>query len=127
MHKRDSTPNVPHVATMVPARLAYMSKCVSAKAIPRVSNEAMEPFVATLRSMMPRMQASNVVRRPKAVRALATSSLAMAFFDFLLTPDLDRLRFWKSVRRRMAVMRHTKVMKYAGAVYPFRTNRLGVQ
>lgn len=58
MDNKEMTPTVPQHATMVPARADVMSKCDSAMVIPKVSNEAMLPFVDTFNNMHPNMQQS---------------------------------------------------------------------
>ena len=127
IERSDMTPNVPHDATIVPAREEAMSKCDSAIEIPNVSKEEILPLVETFNNIHPRIQQSYTVI-PMIVFWLAASSICSLLADFFLFSlgDAIRTRPWNFVTIKNSVIPTTTVMKYAGAVYMFHRKMLDI-
>ena len=79
MLSKEQTPIIPLQLTINPATAGVSPKCVSAKLIPKVSNDPIEPFVETFKSMHPSNAALYTVRLQYVIR-FATSSLEVAGF-----------------------------------------------
>mmetsp|Transcript_10961 Transcript_10961/g.16318 ORF Transcript_10961/g.16318 Transcript_10961/m.16318 type:complete len:212 (+) Transcript_10961:426-1061(+) len=124
--RREMAPREPHVATIAPASAELKPICSCANCIPSVSNDAMLPLVVALIAMQPNMQASYVVK-PNIVFDSASSSIAARFLDFwipgFLAGDVRCLSL-KNLKSMKIMIRTRIVMKYAGAVYSFRTKYL---
>eukprot|EP00957_Ditylum_brightwellii_P098131 7476739-Ditylum_brightwellii.AAC.1 len=114
--RREMAPREPHVATIAPASAELKPICSCANCIPSVSNDAMLPLVVALIAMQPNMQASYVVK-PNIVYDSASSSIAARFLD---SGDVRCLSL-KNLKSMKIMIRTRIVMKYAGAVYSFRT------